>query len=205
MAQQTKSYFSKRVIFSSNASSLKACVEEGIEAGIDFYDANFQLADLGGANLRGAKFSCVNFCGANLRGADLCDLNLKNIKGISRLPVELQTCPPSGSFEAWKKGRLYQCTEVVGDQCIIKLKIPWFARRTATINSRKCRAELAFVLAIYDKDGKSVERCYNSIFQKRRILYKVGEFVHSRNYDASFTKECSNGIHFFMTKEEAER
>ena len=133
------------------------------------------------------------------RGADLGDAYLRgaDLSGATGfgLPYQLQTCPRSGSFEAWKKG---------DNQEIIKLTIPWWARRTANIVDRKCRAEIALVVAIYNKSGKPIGCCRNGTWADRKIDYRVGGFVRSRNYDASWLKNCSNGIHFFMTKEEAE-
>ena len=160
----------------------------------NFIGANLKLVNFRWADLRHAKFSNANFCSTDLYGT----------QGLTKIPIGCQTCPPSGSFEGWKKGTLYISHVGSKYHCIIKLKIPWFARRTSCIGSRKCLAELALVMAIYDKKGRPVKRCYNMSYPDRTLLYRVGEFVHSKHYDPSLAIECSNGIHFFMTREEAE-
>jgi len=171
--------------------------------GANLYEANLCRANLRGANLRGADLYGANLCGANLRGADLCRAYLcgANLRGASLYGANLDTdeikrrqiCPPSGSFTAWKKG----C-----NNNIIKLKIPSWARRVSSITGRKCRAEFAIVEEITSHDGKQLkftQGLYNQAF-----LYEVGQTVAPDSYDASPLIECSNGIHFFITKQEAE-
>ena len=175
MEFEIKSRWSGKILFSIETKSFKLAVEAAAESGADLRDA-----DLSGAYLRGAYLS-----GAYLSGA----------KGLKKLPYQLQTCPRSGSFEAWKK---------LKGNLIVKLEIPWFARRTANFIDRKCRAELAIVKAIWDSKGKPVIEGQNGTFSGRKIIYRVGGFVSSRKFDASWTKNCSRGIHFFMTLEEAE-
>ena len=117
---------------------------------------------------------------ANLYGADL---------------PYYQVCPPSGEFIAWKAGREGET---------IKLRIPWFARRNSCITGRKCRCELAIVESIEGANGKQIGscECWSNDYDFR---YKVGCFVKPDNgYDSSIFKECTNGIHFFLTKREAE-
>jgi len=161
--------------------------------GANLRGADLQYADLRGANLGGANLGGADLQYADLRGANLGGTNLRGAKGLPGLPIQCQTCPRSGSFEAWKKGKN-------GD--IIKLKIPWFARRTANIQDRKCRAELALVTAVYDDNGKPKPETRG--MRDNMLAYRVGEFVKPDSYDADWTVPCSNGIHFFMTKEEAE-
>jgi len=71
--------------------------------------------------------------------------------------------------------------------------IPDDARRTASIVGRKCRAEYAIVL---DGNGRST---YDS-----QMSYIVGEKVVPDAYDPDIRVECTSGIHFFLTREEAE-
>lgn len=118
----------------------------------------------------------ANLHRANLHGADLPDY---------------QVCPPSGDFIAWKRLRY---------KAIAKLKIPWYARRTSVLTSRKCRAELALVIEITDKNGKPMQVGYS---MHDGSEYVVGKFVKPDKYVEDIREECSHGIHFFITKKEA--
>lgn len=101
------------------------------------------------------------------------------------------TCPETGSFIGWKKG---------GDGEIICLEIPADAKRSSA-NGRKCRCDKAKVVSITDKDGNEKETANGWI--NPEFIYKVGEMVYSDKWDKNRWKECSNGIHFFMTRDEA--
>lgn len=74
-----------------------------------------------------------------------------------------------------------------------KVDIPLFA---------KYRCKKAFVVSIEHKNtGKSVnfiESTYDSTF-----IYKVGEHISDKYYDANTNNICSRGIHFYKTKEQA--
>ena len=168
----------------------------------DLHGANLDGADLHGANLYGANLreanlgrvdlGCANLADANLRetylhGANLEDANLPNF----------QICPETGAFDAWKKLR---------DNFIAKIKIPAKAKRTSCLISRKCRAEYAKVLQIYDNNGKPVqdELSVGGWYDKS-FKYKKGETVTADKFDDDIRKECTRGIHFFMTRKEAEQ
>ena len=70
---EIKSRWSGIVLFSVEALTLRACLEEAVESGADLSDS-----DLRGANLSGANLSDANLRGANLRGADLRDADLSD-------------------------------------------------------------------------------------------------------------------------------
>ena len=116
--------------------------------------------------------------GANLEGAYLYGANLANAK----LP-HFQICPEVGDFIAWKK--------VHGG--VLKLLIPAAAKRTSSLVGRKCRAEFVVVL-----EGSGASR------HDPRTLYEPGITVHPDKYDDDIRVECTSGIHFFMTRKEAE-
>jgi hypothetical protein len=143
--------------------------------------ANLQDADLRGANLWGADLR-----GADLQGADLRDADLRAV--VSRT----QVCPQVGSFIAWKKGR---------SGALIKLEIPADAHRLTAISSRKCRASAAVVLEI-TVGGKPVSSC--ACLYSQDFIYSTGARVVPDSFDDDPRNECSNGIHFFITREEAE-
>ena len=167
----------------------------------DLNDADFSGADLGGANLWNANLWC-----ADLRGADLGHANLKyailegaNLSGANLGDAKINfyiACPEKGSFIAFKKaGNNY-------NNYIVELLIPEDARRCSA-TSRKCRCDKAKVLSITKIDGTSdgVDTVY-SIYDET-FAYKIGELVEVKDFDDNRWNECSTGIHFFLTRQEA--
>jgi hypothetical protein len=152
----------------------------------DLRSANLRSADLRSADLRSANLSYANLSSADLRYADLRSADLKRIKHL------WQIIPEEGSFIAWKK-----CS----NQCLVKLEIPAEAKRHNSLGGRKCRASYVKTVAIWDKDGNSITECKGS--HNSEIIYKVGRLTKPDKYDANPLIECSNGIHFFITKQEA--
>ncbi len=94
---------------------------------------------------------------------------------------------PAGSLIGWKKCR---------DDVIVKLRIPEEARRSHAFG-RKCRAEFADVLEII-----GAEQAVSS--HDGVTVYRAGERVTPDSFDENWQEECASGIHFFITKEEAE-
>lgn len=161
-------------------------------------NANLEGADLQGANLRGANLNRANFLNAYLSNADFYDANLSkaNLKGADLSGVVnfncSIACPDSGPFVGWKKAR----------HLIVKLWIPDAAKRCSA-TSRKCRCSEAFVMDIQNTDGSycsidTVRSDYDSTF-----VYRVGERVQVPNFNDDRWDECSAGIHFFITRQEA--
>ena len=145
----------------------------------DLYNANLRYADLCGVDLRNAKL-----CGAELRNADL-----RNARNIPFVPL---SCPDTGAFIAWKRAGAY----------IIKLFVPGDARRLSA-TGRKCRCDKVTVVAIENEDGtpaKVTEVCsdYDSSFK-----YSVHAHLVVEDFCEDRWKECSEGIHFFINREEA--
>jgi uncharacterized protein YjbI with pentapeptide repeats len=142
--------------------------------GADLNWANLNRASLNGADLNGASLNGASLNGANLDGADL-----ENVKGLA------YQIPQEGELIVWKA--------VKGGVC--KLRVPPEAKRTATPMGRKCRAEWVEVLeAPEDGDG----------LHDSGVIYRAGEIVRPDKYDPDPRVECTHGIHFFQTKEEAE-
>ena len=181
---EIKSRFSENILFEGEYGSVKLCAETAIKAKISLLWANLREADLREANLRGA-----NLIGADLRGADLIGADLRGANLGHRKIV-----PSSGSFFAWKKG---------GNGEIIKIKIPYWARRTSCLINRKCRAEFVITIEITTKEGKPVLECYGGYDQN--TIYRVGKCTAPDKYDPDERVDCSHGIHFFLTREEAEK
>lgn len=83
---------------------------------------------------------------------------------------------------------------------ILKLEIPKGAI-VFSINGSKCRTNTAKVLEIVTKDiPKNAElfSIYNDDF-----IYEVGKTYEITDFDTRYNIECSSGIHFFKTVEEA--
>ena len=132
--------------------------------------------------------------GANLEGADFEDANLKGADFENANLPHFFIIPEIGIFIAWKKGR---------DGCIIKLQIPAAAKRNSCLTGRECRAEYAKTIAIYDANGKHIKKCkcWNRDYD---FEYVVGQTAKPDKYNPDIRIECTDGIHFFITKKEAE-
>ena len=179
--------------------TIKDTLIEAIKGGADLRGANLRGADLRGANLRGANLTGANLRDADLIGANLTDANLRganligaNLTDAKEIPYVPMACPSDGAFIGWKK--------VCGN--LIKLEIPEDARRCSA-TSRKCRCDKAKVLSVWnmrleEEVSEVVNHAYN-----QETLYKVGEMVYPDSFDEDRWKECSNGIHFFINKQDA--
>ena len=167
---------------------------DGAEGGkrANLSGADLRGADLRGANLSGADLSGANLRGANLRGADLsgADLSGAETDDGTTWPA-FYVCPDFGAFTAWKKLQGGIVAEIV---------VPAEARRVAPVVGRKCRAEYVTVVALTAKDGSHPTEgkgLHNG------TKYVVGETVRPDSFNDDFKLECTNGIHFFITKAEA--
>ena len=110
-------------------------------------------------------------------------------------PVPL-ACPESGEFVGYK-----QCKNL-DNYYIIKLLIPFDAKRSSAF-SNKCRCSKAKVLGIFDLDGNELKDVVVYSGYDIDFKYKVGEYVYPDSFDEDRYHECSNGIHFFMSFDEA--
>ena len=154
--------------------------------GANLWNANLWCADLRYADLRGANLKYAILEGAKLSGADLCDAKINFYIA----------CPEKGSFIAFKKAGNNH------NNYIVELLIPEDAKRCSA-TSRKCRCDKAKVLSITKIDGTSdgVDTVY-SIYDET-FAYKIGELVEVKDFDDNRWNECSTGIHFFLTRQEA--
>lgn len=174
--------------------------------------SNFDGADLRGVSIFESKLDYARFIYANLemstmvdcsceyialQGANLSRAAIANCKFVnctcdaSTAFFTLQ-CPEEGAFIAWKR-----CSD-----WIVKLQVTERAKRSSA-TSRKCRCSEALVLDIQNLDGttsnlNSVCSDYDSSF-----VYRVGKIVRVDNFNENRWSECTAGIHFFITREEA--
>ena len=162
--------------------------------GANLYGANLRGANLRGANLRRANLYGTDLYGANLRGADLRGANLRRAKNIPEFQLVETIIVPEGDIIGWKK-----CQNNV----LVKVLIPKEAKRS-NASGRKCRAEYVKVLELIDMSDKrkKVEVALSTYNGKTE--YRKGETVKCNKWDEERFNECSGGIHFFITREEAE-
>ena len=126
----------------------------------------------------------------------LSSANLSSAKIVKVIHNEITAhfalaCPEEGAFIGWKKAGKY----------IVKLQITEKAKRSSA-TTRKCRASEALVLAIYDgkKKVKTAVSSYDPNFK-----YEVGKIViPTEPFCKDRWQECASGLHFFLTRSEAE-
>jgi hypothetical protein len=172
--------------------------------GANLSDAYLRCANLRGANLsdaylRGANLSDAYLRGANLSDANLSDANLSDayLRGSDLRCAKLSgiilphflLVPEEGSFYAYKKTSLG----------VVKVQIPAKAKRTNSLVGRKCRAEYVKVVSGDGLGGTSPTQSGSQC-----LTYNKGDIITADKYDDDIRVECTGGIHFFMTKREAE-
>src|SRR5579859_3747896 len=223
MKIQIKNRWDEKVIFETDAETIGGAVAAAIASTADLYGANLRSAnlrsadlrsadlhgaDLSSANLTSANLSSANLYGANLRSADLCSADLRSVDlrsadlyGADLYGADLsgadlsgatnwehilfiKTIVPEGDLIGWKK---------LSGGSICKLKIPAKAKRVGGLIGRKCRAEYAKVISGAGASSHDPE-----------FKYVVGKVVRPASFDPDPRVECSGGIHFFITREEAE-
>jgi len=167
--------------------------------GTDLLGTDLLGADLRGAILGGANLSWAALAGANLRGVDFRGANLEgaNLDGANLagaiLPENWLIVPLVGqSFTAFKK---------VAGGVILELLIPRSAQRTSNLIGRKCRANKALVVGVAVGNANNTG-VYKSLHDWD-FTYEVGKMAWEPSFDPDIRVECTTGIHFFMTKEEA--
>lgn len=190
------------VLFELECGTLRLCVEAAVKAradlaGANLADANLADANLAGAYLAGAYLARAYLAGANLARANLADANLAranlagaNLAGAinSELAFAMTRILPEGDLIGWKKA----------GTCIVKLRIPADAPRSSAFG-RKCRAAFADVLEVIGNPADAFTDAHGP-----RTVYTVGQRVTADRWCENWQAECSHGIHFFITRAEAE-
>ncbi len=207
MKIEIKHRFSGVVVFAGEFLSMAAAVIEAIKSraaisganlsGADLSGANLSGADLSGADLSGANLSWANLSGANLSGANLSGANHLGSHPSHDLAVARTRITPEGNLIGWKKCR---------ENLIVQLSIPAKAKRSHAFG-RKCRAQFVKVLAIY-KSGEAKKQLKkiiaDSIHDEGKTKYTVGKTVKPDKWCDNWREECASGIHFYLTRVEAE-
>ena len=157
----------------------------------DLRGAGLSDADLSDADLRCADLRCADLTRADLRGADLTDADLRGAQGADLALARTEIVPREGSFVGWKKCRKGK---------IVKLRIPEDARRS-NATGRKCRCSKAEVLEIVRCDGTACPEATS--YHDSEVTYRVGEVVEVGDFNDDRLHECAEGIHFYLTPEEA--
>jgi len=173
---QIKCRFTAKVLFEADAPTIKAALDIAVLSRANLSGANLSGANLYGANLSGADLSRANLYGANLYGAKNADYAIAQTRIL-----------PEGDLIGWKK-----CQSAV----IVKLRIPTDAKRSHAFG-RKCRAEFADVLEVIGADEGTSSH-------DNKTKYIAGCRVTADKFDDNFQNECAGGIHFFITRQEAE-
>ncbi len=165
-------------------------------SGADLSWADLSGANLSGADLSWADLSWADLSRANLSGADLSEANyIEKAKNLF-YPI---ACPEIGAFVGWKKAKV----KTSGHECIVKLEITEDAVRSSAAG-RKCRCSKATVLEIQDLEGNVLEQVAVSD-RDENFHYIPGTVVSVSDFDENRWNECSTGIHFYITREEAVR
>ena len=216
MKFEIRSRWDSTLLFTCEAASLGLAVVAAVQSGAnlsgaDLFRANLSRADLSGANLSKADLSGANLSradlsranlskadlsGANLSRADLfradlsgAELSRADLSGAlnSELANAQTSILPEGNIVGWK-----QCRNGV----IVKLLIGQKIRRS-NATGRKCRAESAKVLRVFGaNEGISIH--------DGKTVYRKGEIVTCDNWNENRFVECGGGIHFYLTRIEAE-
>ena len=180
---------------------LGLAVKAAVKARANLADANLAGANLADANLADAYLARANLAGANLADANLADAYLAraNLAGANLEGANLADAKNAefaiaqtrilhdGDLIGWKK-----CMQGV----IVKLRIPEAAKRSHAFG-RKCRAEYADVIEVIGADVGISQH-------DGKTEYRAGQRVTPDRFDDNWEEECSSGIHFFITRLEAE-
>ena len=133
--------------------------------------------------LDGTEKEIANLRLADLQGADLRRANLQGADLEGAKHLEMFVIAAEGILIGYKK---------LANGNIAKLRVPAAAARVNAYGSRKCRAAYVTVISgtgVSKHDGKT------KYSPKRKVV--------ADKFDPDPRVECSGGIHFFITEQEA--
>jgi len=175
------------------------------------FDCKFENCKLGFLNAHvksGISNNWIKNCeiySGNFDGFDFADSFGNHFEeGVKGIDIR---CPEEGSFVAFKKLAIKQMNAYKEEKfypgAIAKLLVPEHAKRsTATTN--KIRVSEAVVLEITDiNTGKEINVAY-SLRRAGQFPYRKGDTVKPEYpFDDNRFRECTSGIHCFLTIREA--
>ncbi len=172
---------------------IKSGYKKGMRANLR--GAVLRGAVLHDADLRGAVLRDADLRGANLRGANLHDADLRDANLHGAVLPNYQIIPEEGAFVGWKK---------VAGNVILKLKILPDAKRTSSLVGRKCRASKVLVLDAFRITGAKLKEKKFVSGWNPDFTYEIGKTAEVFDFNRDIRIECASGIHFFVTRKEAE-
>ena len=194
----------------SNADLSNAILRYANLLNADLYNANLSNANLSNVHLSSADLSSANLSNADLSNAILryanllnADLSKANLSNAILSNANLRYANLSNA-EKIRKGVIIDKPVRVFKKCIknniVELEL-LKGSIVFSINNKKCRTNKAKVISINGMCEKGL-KCCSSYSDK--FIYEVGKMVEVKDFDLMYNVECSSGIHFFWTKEEAE-
>ena len=172
----------------------------------DLIDADLTCANLSGANLSSADLSYADLSSSDLTGANLIRANLTraNLTGANLTHATLIGANLTDTIldekEQYRKGVML--TEPItvykksNEGKIITLEIP-IGAKVFSINNKKRRTNKAKVI---DMQGETEL----SSMRDASFKYHVGDEIEIEDFDERYNVECGAGVHFFLTRKEAE-
>lgn len=180
----------------------------------DLTDALFINANLVGAEFYSCRVSCNIICmdGANLKVPTLLydnqlradcgfyDYSNNEIAYLERIERYVYT-----EHQELVGYKIVESQDYPSKVLICELLIPSYAKRIV-IENGKCRCDIAKVLRLYTLRGEDFQGKAKPFIQREsKLRYEVGKNVCADSYDDCIYIECSGGIHFFMTEQEARK
>ena len=155
--------------------------------GSNLRDSNLRDSNLSGSDLRYSNLSYSDLRYSDLRGSNLRGSDLRGSKNSELVLAQTSIVPEQGAFEGWKK-----CNGGI----LVRVLIPAKAKRSSA-TGRKCRAEFVKVLEVVG--AKEAVSKHDGT-----VKYVKGKTVKAHEWGEDRFQECAGGIHFFLTRIEAE-
>jgi hypothetical protein len=192
---------------------------------VDLRWANLEGANLEAVNLHDADLREAVLCKTNLKKANLAEVDLRwavlhktnleganldrtNLSGAVLQDMSLQNCritfrtigihpAPQGTLIAWKKCYTMDDKYNIPVPIVIQLQIPHNVPRSCG-TTRKFRSQSVVVMDIPSPSHTAYTKYHNIV-----TWYQEGQSVEADMWDTNQWEECSHGIHWFLTQEEA--
>lgn len=178
----------------------------------DLTDALFINANLVGAEFYNCKVSCDIICidGLNLKVPTLlydnqlrADYSFRDSDNNEIFAIKYIKRYVYTEHQELVGYKIVESEESPRKVLLCKLLIPSYAKRIV-IENGKCRCDIARVLRLYTMNGEDFQGKAKPFIQRdSKLRYEVGKNACADSYDDCIYIECSGGIHFFMTEQEA--